>query len=437
VVVSSGIPLPPGYLLPSDVGTVRVVVNGVEQALYVEALGRVRPDGSVRSVLVQFAYAVPASGTVAGTLLVKQGARPGPDRAKVTPSGNPQAVVLPSDPAYLVSTRLGGALQPLSQAGLGAAWQAQSADFATYANRQWPSPGAAWGSRGIALYEHPLNYYQQWLRTGEVIWWQRATAMALNYRDGWAIPNRNQAVQWLSNTEGMAVHYFVTGDPVTQRAVGDLAEFMEHTTEPGYTEPSLWLGGVMGDGRGKARTLMAAIDAWEVGAATGTYYLGLTGRTGLTQNITDILGSQQANGGFGGTQYSNGQKSYMAGMQVTALIRYYDEVSADPRIPPAVKRNLDYTWTTAWVPASQAFKYVNLYVSSNDPDTPEPGLNGLLLPGYAWYGNYFGDATSQSRADQILAGLRTAAPNWNSWYEQFDQAYYRVFNAMAWRHGVN
>ena len=52
-------------------------------------------------------------------------------------------------------TRLGGALVTAAQAAAAPTrWAQHSSDFATYANGQWPTPGAAWDARGIALYEH-------------------------------------------------------------------------------------------------------------------------------------------------------------------------------------------------------------------------------------------------------------------------------------------
>jgi hypothetical protein len=126
----------------------------------------------------------------------------------------------------------------------------------------------------------------------------------------------------------------------------------------------------------------------------------------------------------------------------TAMIRYYDEIDQDARIPVWLKQSLDWTWDNGWDATMKGFKYVSRRISGDDNDNPEPCLNGMMLPGYAWYYRFSGDATYRDRYDAILAGLRdnpkeSCTSNWSTntlWgIKQFDQAFYRVFNSFAYR----
>lgn len=427
VTVSNGIPLPPGKVKPGDVGNVRVFVNGQEQRIYVEALHGRHRDGSLRSILVQFEY--PIDNALGIPAELRFGSRRGtPDIARTTPSAQPRAVALPSSPEYLVSTLVGGQLSPATRAApLGSLIAAHDADYAYFGDAIWGKIGPSLG-RGTAFYEHVLTAYQYWLRTADSKWFERALAIAVNYRD--YVLARQVTAPWVANSEGLAVHYFVTGDTRTWEAVGRLAEGAASQTFRSVSSTSsvnrYWIGGSLGDDRMRGRSLMASIDGYLVNAAPGRWYNSRL----PAQNVTDILNSQKPDGRFGGSQYLDGQKNFMVGMLLTALIRYYDEVEPDPRIPPAVKRAIDYMWSTQWVPSAQGFKYISVENVPREPrgTHPEPGLNGLIMPAFGWYHNYSGDPRYKVMGEQMLAGLRKERANWVGFAKQFDQAYYRVFD---------
>jgi hypothetical protein len=180
VLVSNGIPLPPGALQASNVGEVQVWVEGVEQAVYVEALEGRHSDGSVRSILVQFDYTLPDMTARSGQLALGT-ARSTTDLSKTTPPSVPSAVALPSSPDYLVTTLLAGELLTEANSTTTPDIQAQSDDYSPIGDIQWGNLGNA-ALRGGAQYEHPHTAYSQWLRSGDVTWWDRATRMARSYR---------------------------------------------------------------------------------------------------------------------------------------------------------------------------------------------------------------------------------------------------------------
>ncbi|HEU5184776.1 MAG TPA: hypothetical protein VFU01_09430, partial [Gemmatimonadaceae bacterium] len=218
VLVSSGLPLPPGMLTKGNLSRVRVVVGGVERAVYLEALHGAHADGSLRSILIQFtdtlAFGAPRDGYVIigqprGTTDI---ARPTADR------GSPAAVILPSDPAYLVSTGLVGPTVPVSTTtSWPAVYQTYEQNFRTFADYHWNLNGATWTEN---YYDRAQIYYAWWLRTAQLEYWRRATALALSYRrDYLEASNYNPSAHW-SQLEGQELHYLATGDDASRRAVG-------------------------------------------------------------------------------------------------------------------------------------------------------------------------------------------------------------------------
>lgn len=430
VLVSNGIPLPPGRLRPGELANVRLLVEGQEQRIYVEALEGRHPDGSLRSILVQFRYNIPGPLGIPAEL--QFGVRRATlDIAKTDPPSDPPAVALPVSPAYLVSTLVGGRLTTAAQTStFGSLVAAHDADFGTLGDVVWSRVGASLG-RGTAVYEHAFTAYQYWLRTGNPVWWQRATAMAVEYRS-YVQARGKYLTPWMSNSEELAVHYLLTGDERTRTALGSLVEAIQGGVRgPGYDKPTnrYWIGGTLGDDRMRARALMAAIDAKMINVPDGKWYTSKT----ATQNLNDLLPTQRPDGRFGGTYYLDGQKNFMVGMLLTTMTRYYDEVAPDPRIPPAVKKALDYMWAVEWNASAQGFRYISKdHIPHEGRGThPEPGLNGLMLPAYGWYYRYSGDSRYKTIGEQLLQGLRTTRTEWTGFAKQFDEAYYRVFDYFA------
>ena len=445
VLVSNGIPLLPGQLRATDLADVRLTVEGEEQSICIEALHGTHPDGSLRAILLQFVYELSAGNPVVGQLSLEAGRTTG-DRTKVTPPGAPQAVALPSSPDYLVSTEMGGALLTFAGTPSTPSFVTDhSSDYKTFDDEKWPSPGAAYDGRGaMANYEHILTHYQEWMRTGDIVMWQRATAMAMDYRTRKVEPENLWVGEWYMQSTGLRLHYWLTGDDRSRLAVGKLAEQGAAATRAGFPEPSQWMGGVGGNDRLRGRAMMAAIDAWLIDAPTGIYY---TGRDLVDRNLDWVLSTQRPNGMFGGYDYAHpnvppapggyecctSQKNFMVGVLLTAMVWHYELVEPDARIPAAIGRAVDYLWNNEWVASAQGFKYISDgYVGSEGGQEPEPGLNVLLLPGFAWYYYHTGNPAYRDRADQVLSGVRRNRPNWHTFHKQFDQAYAFVFNCFVW-----
>ena len=202
----------------------------------------------------------------------------------------------------------------------------------------------------------------------------------------------------------------------------------------------------VGDDRMRAKVINAMMDARMIDAVANAQTNPLGGQAAefsaylaahpLSEAVTLILGTQQTSGAFGGTEYGGGQKNYMVGMLLTALVRYYEEVTPDARIQPAVKNAVDYMFATQWHADVQGFPYCSKgYVSDCGGDVVSvfPDLNNLVAPAVAWYYSRTGDAIYATRVDQLLQGATVNRSWWQASGKSFDQGFYRIFNTIQWR----
>jgi len=109
-----------------------------------------------------------------------------------------------------------------------------------------------------------------------------------------------------------------------------------------------------------------------------------------------------------------------------ALIKYYTYVTADPRIPVALKRRSTGCGRRSGTP-TQSFKYLSDATSVGAP-TPAPDLNMLIVTGYGWYFAYSGDETYRTRVMRSLRGVNAA---FLDGYKQFNQSYTSSFHYLS------
>jgi hypothetical protein len=109
--ISSGFPLPEGLVTEQDVidGKIVVKVAGSEVAANVTALRGRHNDDTLRSVLIQFEYAVSEGATVNATVTVGGAVRSYEDPAYVLPTYamvENNNIIVPTDTTYLCSTAI-------------------------------------------------------------------------------------------------------------------------------------------------------------------------------------------------------------------------------------------------------------------------------------------------------------------------------------------
>lgn len=419
--VSSGIPLPPGKVTAAQLSQLSVFVGGQEQRLYVEALKGTHPDGSLRSVLIQFDQPLTYGTPVSGELVLGQ-ARGTSDISKSVDSDGAAAIALPTDPDYLVSSQLvGPTLTVSATAQLSPDFQKYEDDFRAFADVHWKNEAANWEGN---YYDRALIYYAWWIRSGNVEYWKRATAIALNYRNEYLEASNYHASAHWQQIEGIELHYLLTGDEASRSAVGRVADVFN---TPYYMGNLSDLTAEM-DNRIQARTLMALLTAWKLKAESQA---GANWATLLPKALTDILASQDASGAYRFVHIQCGHNlPFMVGLLNDALIKYHTYFNADARIVVSIQKSVDYMWAKDWISAEQAFVYLDGPCDGMG-NGPAPDLNNLLVSGYGWVYRQTGNAAYRDRADQIFAGA--VAKAWLDGSKQFNQNYTSSYRYPAYR----
>ncbi|MBK8646300.1 MAG: Ig-like domain-containing protein [Gemmatimonadetes bacterium] len=395
VLVSNAIPLMPGMLTASGLSSVLLRVNGNEVPIAVAPTAGTHKDGSLRSIVVQFQYDVPATG-VAATLHL--GAARSQNMAAVAIPSAPVAAALPTDPNYLMATELvGPTVTQAANKALSGVWNKYENDFVTYADKHWALTGASWAGN---YYDRAQIYYAFWVRTGNPEYWRRGTLIAVDYRTTYLEANNYGSSHHWSQLEGLAEHYWLTGDAASQKAVGRVADGLA----------IYYRKGVLGDtnhidmeSRIQARSLQAMLLAWEVQAPGGGYYTPATWATHLPLMLTQILKAQKPTGAFLWNGYCGTSINYMNGLLNDVMIRYYQRFQADARIPTSIKANADWLWANQWRP-DQSFNYQSAFCARNNSG---PGasadLNGLYVTTYSWLYKQTGILAYLHAADAIFA----------------------------------
>jgi uncharacterized protein YjdB len=425
--VSSGIPLPKGKLTASNIAHVVLLVAGVERAIHVEALAGTWPDGSIRSLLVQFPYTVSTGNPIAALLVMGPSVtRSTTDLPKTTVTGNiPAAAALPTSPTYLVSTEVvGQTITRAASPATPAVFPNWENDFVTYGDQHWATEAGDWTYN---YYDRVLIWYAWWVRTGNPEYWRRAAIDAVAYREQSLVPDNYIEQPNQAQLEGLALHYLLTGDEASRYAVARVAEIFADIWTPVLDCTACSGGGQYVEGRIQARTLQSHYLSWMIDAVGDSprNWLNL-----MATDVTNILSTQGADGSYRFAEWEGSHSNYMTGLMHDMLIKYYTYVQADARIPPAIKKTLDWMWSTQWVSSAQAFKYVSENMSTGTT-APAPDLNLLIVTGYAWYYMYSGDATYKTTADAIFAGGVNGA--YLTGYKQFNQNYTSAYRYLFYR----
>jgi hypothetical protein len=418
VLVSNAIPLQRGALRADGLRNVRVVVNGAEQPVYVEALRGLHPDGSLRSVLVQWRYSLGASSVPAALTLGTPRATADLSRPAESRSV-PAAVALPAAPEYVVATGFAG--PTVTEAASAAMpnvsnWDARFREFADY---QWTQTRDEWGGN---YYDRAHIYYVMWARTGNPTYWYRGTRMAVTYRTGYVEAYGTVSPHW-AQIEGLGSHYATTGDTASLTAVGTIARTMGWWFE--NLGPEADASGV--DSRIRARSLMAVFTLWKYAEPSAQPALA----TQLDGMLTASLRGQAANGGYPISAACGGTNNFMDGMLDDTLIKLYDEYKPDPRIPDAVRRSADYLWTQ-WNPTAKAIQYISVVCPNvGSPTDLWPALNTMSVNAFAWTYARTRDVTYRDRADALFAGTVYGANFFSS--KEFNQTFHSSFRYLAYR----
>ncbi len=417
--VSSGIPLVPGTLKAAALNRVRITIDGRERPAFVAALNGTHQDGSLISILVQFHAEVAAKGAEARLEIgVRRTLPPLPEQ----PAGAAQAIALPASADYLVATGIVGPTITTKQGTeLGGAFREYEQKAAQFANDHWQQDGFDWSRANY--YDRAFGHYALWVRTGGPTYWRWATRLAVDYRTNYLEHYHYGSSPRWAQLEGVALHYWLTGDERSRTAVIETAKKLTGSfpAEKGADAEYQY-----NEGRIQQRVMMACLLAWSLadrsrdwGAMADAYaenWLRLQRPDG---SFRYRLSTEDARSPLG-------QSNFMEGLRIDALVKYYERRRADPRIISAIRRQVDYLWTTQWRPGTSGFQYWNVVRSDVAPD-----LNMLLVLGFGFTYRHTGIESYREWGDQIFAA--GVARTYYRGSKQYNEQQYDSFNYLAYR----
>jgi hypothetical protein len=455
--VSNGIPLPPGRLTPNDLGKVRVLLGGVEQSIYVEALKGTHPDGSLRSILVQFTAPLTNGSPVAGEL--RTGETRTTTDVKKTPISweEPAGVFVPTSPDYIIATDVCfKAIQKRADSPTGPGfdyWEHAFVDWSWYHWNGWSQytiPGAddGFNSRpGADYYDRAMNHFIGWARgvaensqaasayggyvkssfqsnparpQPSIEYLRRGLRIALDHAEWIIAAKSTQPNNFQPN--GLAIGYLLSGD---ERFVTALSS--QHYNFGASMTLQAVDNAQYGEGRIQERSMLTALYLGILGVTTPDGY-GRTPLQAADYFVKQWLTIQRPDGQWSyratNTEDPNsplGQSNFMEALRCSSMIlwaRYRAGVSGNPTLADvtnAIKKQADFLWNTQWIGSggktprsngggsevNNTFRYHNTI-----PDDGEyfnnAGINADFPEMFAWVGWRTGDKSYVAKADTIF-----------------------------------
>lgn len=258
-----------------------------------------------------------------------------------------------------------------------------------------------------AVFYHIQDY------TKDGSWSVCAARAEVVFRDNYVLPNNGLIPGYWIFTRGLMLDYLKTGDVLSQSATILISQNAAYAAD--YTPLSWTVDASMS--REVAYAIQSYLDAESVGAPR---------RSRTEPLVTQALGHIDQ---WFVTQTAEYVRPFLFALTANALI-HYQEVTADPRILPALVMGADWIWSHCWVPGDEAFQYTDRVVPSGGTE-PAPDLNLLIAPVYGWLWHMTGDSVHLERGDQIFAGGVKRA--WLAGGKQFNQSYRYSFDYVRWR----
>jgi hypothetical protein len=484
--VSSGVLLLPGQLFAEGVGRVAVEVGGAEVSAHVAALEGRHPDGSVVSVLVQF-DADPARQMSAALRLGTVPARP---RLAVQPvdfrhgasfesaqhRGFPAAIVAPPVEHMVQAFRVFGPAVSVADArAMGGSHARYEDAFEEWSRRKWDA-WQGWllaGSPrdrilGSNYYDRGYHHFAWFARSGDPEYLRRGSAYTFNYRRHYYEHHDYAIAQerlWLS--EGLAAHYWLTGDAESREAVRQLAR-RAYGGGRSWNWTRMRPCNYKGEGRPVARALSAMTWAYRLGLDDEDWRAATLGYVDLIAaggTNGDLWGEDPDHYRYGAWVYRHpdfprGQgcsleyvSNFMLAMIADALITVHDHVEPDPRIPVLVGRALDYLWKTQWRGSegnglqqrnnerSPSFNYYDVALAGSGGPSATVDLNGFYVHVFAWYARQSAEEIYDRIADQafhtLAAGRHDGRTSpWLQGDKQFNETFQKAWQLAGYRAAV-
>jgi len=142
---------------------------------------------------------------------------------------------------------------------------------------------------GHTYYDRPLIMYSKWWRTGDTAWMNKGNSYLRHIRDCYWAPN-SSIQPYRQFTEGLNVHYRLTGDTVDLRVAQQAAKF-DYT---GFVDNGTgwWSGDYWGDARTQGRVALGLFMAYWLDYDTTGYSQYLpsgTWESAFTEGLDSLL----------------------------------------------------------------------------------------------------------------------------------------------------
>lgn len=408
------LPLKEGVLFRSTMDSLTVRSGGVEREVSVHALSGTWRDGSLRAVVIRMKRADVIDGRLIAYL------KGHPAKSRLSGSGAFEADAgraVPETATYLLETGVFGKTLPAAESP-NASYEQM---FRKWSDFQWTTYGSSWNNANY--YDRALNHFVYWARTGEAKYFQRAEALALNYRRNYLAAFDYLPAPHNMALEGTALHYWLTGDDSSRFAtIRSIDRLIAPYSPENQSKPTY-------DGRVLHRMITGTILAWELGDQTRDW-------RALAKRYVDVaLAHQLTDGSYSYSgDWNGGQGNFMVGLMNDALIKYYERVESDDRIPKSIQRSAEFLWSTQWKAQAGAFQYASVPLGGNYTityDTPAYDLNLLIINTIAFAGYTSKDPKWRDAADIVLAGTLPNA--WPQGSKQFNQLFYSSHTYFFYR----
>jgi len=266
-------------------------------------------------------------------------------------------------------------------------------------------------------YDRMMSHYEYWWRTGNEEMAVRGDSYLETIRDWYWVPNGYIQPRRIF-PEGLLVHYYRTGDPVSITTYNKLTTALTNVWWRQLTSTQ-WL-----DGRVQGRTILGEI-----------YRDPDKGRAGVDSLLAWYDRQPLGPGKWSMTSYCGGQAHFQAFHAVLyAMERYNDYVSTDryDQIFPVIKATADTLWTMR--NADTLFPYVSWTLNTEGSCGGEIAndLNGLLMPAFAWLYRETKDPVYRDRALAILNAMLDHTYWIGSGGKQWNQSYWQSQRALYW-----
>ncbi len=330
-----------------------------------------------------------------------------------TPAPSP----VPPTSAADALAKIGPTITPAAASALGGGYAKYDALWAKWEPTRFTADGTLWSASNY--YDRAQIYYAQWIRTGNSAYKQRGDAIAVDYRRNYLHASNYQTSPHWAQLDGVALHYWLTGDDSSRIAVGKAGWNLAGTALWPNTNP-------YNDARTQARAFTAMLLAWQTNAPnapTGGW------AKALDDGLNNVLPQQAADGGWRYANTCNLSLNYMSAMLADALIRVHESYRPDPRIPVAVKKTADFLWTQ-WrngdaIPSFNYYEATCVNMHGTGGQTATPDLTGLFVSTYAWLARQ-DPAGYRTKSDAVFAATM------NGMYPQGSKQFNQAF-AYGWR----